>query len=377
MSLNRLSILFVTPMNLGYPGGGERWLCEVSIRLKRRGHKVGILHTNWTPKEMLIRDITSLGEDIKLYKCGFVKPPLRGTALIDIFSLRRLLNNYDISYMLACPPNELQIRFFRRFIQKTLIAGIHSFLDLESDVIHRLYLPLYLSGMRTFNAIHVLNKFTLNFFKENGFRNVYLIPNGVDTKEYELCYPPWSSDTFTILFSGRLTYDKGADILIDIIRYTKRFLNHEMRFVITGTGPLKKLVKKITKECPSVEYLGYVNKGVLKQVYRRAHLLLAPSRIEGMPLGVLEAQSCGLPVIGSKIPGISDVIVNGETGYLVNVGDVEGFVEAIKRYYRLWQDSPKEYYKMNKAIREHIVRNYEWNIIINKLERMFKECVSI
>ena len=46
--------------------------------------------------------------------------------------------------------------------------------------------------------------------------------------------------------------------------------------------------------------------------------------------------------------------------------------EAIKKYYELWRNSPQEYYNMNKAIREHIMRNYDWDIIIDKLEVMFK-----
>jgi len=376
--MNRLDILFVTPINLCYPGGGERWLYEVGRRLSKRGHRIGILYTSWTPEKILVTNISWPScKNIRLYKCGFIKPPLRGMALVDIFYIRKLLGSYDLSYIFACPPNELQIRLFRRIVQKTLIAGIHTFLNLRSDIFHKLYLPLYLSGIKAFNAIHVLNKFTLNFFKEKGFRNTYLIPNGVDTREYKLCYPPWDSDFFTILFSGRLTYHKGVDILIKIIRRAETLLNQKVRFIIAGTGPLKKLVEKIIKECSNVRYLGYVDKEMLKQVYRKAHLLLAPSRIEGMPLSVLEAQSCGLPVIGSKIPGISDIVVNGKTGYLVNVGNIEGFVEAIRKYYELWRNSPEEYYNMSKAIREHIIGNYEWSIIIDKLEKMFEKCASI
>jgi glycosyltransferase involved in cell wall biosynthesis len=281
------------------------------------------------------------------------------------------LNEYDLSYILAYSPNELQIMFSRKFIQKSLVAGVHSFFNLESDIIHRLYLPLYLFGMRSFDAIHVLNKYALDFFRRNGFENVFLIPNGVDTKEYELCYPPWNSETFTMLFSGRLTYDKGADILIDIIRHTKTFFNQEIKFMIAGTGPLKKSIEKIAEEFQNVEYLGYVDRDVLRQVYRRAHLLLAPSRSEGMPLSVLEAQSCGLPVVGSRIPGIIDIVEDGKNGRLVPVNDIDGFVMAIREYYLLWKESPEKYYEMNRSIRRKIVQQYDWDKVICELEKLF------
>jgi glycosyltransferase involved in cell wall biosynthesis len=371
MKRSKLNLLFVTPVSINYPGGAERWLYEVSTRLMKRGHDVGILYTDWTPGKISVNNSDFSFKDVKLYRCSFIKPPFRGMALVNIFSSRKIVNEYDLSYILAYPPNELQVRFFRKFIRKGLVAGIHSFLNLESDFIHRMYLPLYLFGMRSFDAIHVLNKHMLDFFRKSGFENVFLIPNGVDTGEYELCYPPWDSETFTVLFSGRLTRDKGADILIDIIRRTKISLNQEVKFVIAGTGPLKKSIEKITEEFRNVEYLGYVDRDVLKQVYRRAHLLLVPSRSEGMPLCVLEAQSCGLPVVGSRIPGIIDIVEDGSSGRLVTVNDVRGFVMALKEYYMLWKEFPEKYYEMNKKIREKTIKQYDWEQVMDKIEKLF------
>jgi glycosyltransferase involved in cell wall biosynthesis len=374
MKRSKLNLLFVTPVNINYPGGAERWLYEVSTRLMKRGHDVGILYTDWTPGKISVNNsdfFSDFFKDVKLYKCGFIKPPFRGMALVDIFSFREIVNEYDLSYILAYPPNELQVRFFRKFIQKGLVAGIHSFLDLESDFIHRMYLPLYLLGMRSFDAIHVLNKHMLDFFRKSGFENVFLIPNGVDAKEYELCYPPWDSEAFTVLFSGRLTYDKGADILTNIIRYAKTSLDQEIKFLIIGTGPLKKQIEEVAKESRNVEYLGYVSKDLLKEVYRRAHILLVPSRSEGMPLRVLEAQSCGLPVVGSRIPGIIDIVEDCKNGRLVTVNDIDGFVMAIREYYLLWKGSPEKYYEMNRNIREKIVQRYDWDKVICELEKLF------
>ena len=374
MKKSKLNLLFVTPVSINYPGGAERWLYEVSTRLIKRGHDVGILYTDWTPEKISVNDsdfFSNFFKDVKLYKCGFIKPPFRGMALVDIFSSREIVNECDLSYILAYPPNELQVRFLRKFIRKGLVAGIHSFLNLESDFIHRMYLPLYLFGMRSFDAIHVLNKRMLDFFRKSGFENVFLIPNGVDAKEYELCYPPWDSETFTVLFSGRLTYDKGADILTNIIRYAKTSLDQEIKFLIIGTGPLKKQIEEVAKESRNVEYLGYVSKDLLKEVYRRAHILLVPSRSEGMPLSVLEAQACGLPVVGSRIPGIIDIVEDGSSGRLVTVKDVGGFVMALKEYYMLWKEFPEKYYEMNKKIREKTIKQYDWEQVMDKIEELF------
>ena len=126
----------------------------------------------------------------------------------------------------------------------------------------------------------------------------------------------------------------------------------------------------------NVIYLGFLPEQDLPEIYRKAHLFLIPSRSEGLPLRLLEAQACGLPVIGSRIPGISDVVINLKTGRLVEPGDVKSFAEAIKDYYLLWSQDPAQYYEMNKAIRNYIVKHYDWSIIIRQLELMFESIVN-
>ena len=92
-----------------------------------------------------------------------------------------------------------------------------------------------------------------------------------------------------------------------------------------------------------------------------------------MPLRLLEAQSCGLPIVGSKIPGIVDVISDGNNGLLIDMYDVRSFAEAIKKYFELWSFSYEEYRDLKKKIREHVKIHYDWEIILIKLEEMFRE----
>ena len=97
--------------------------------------------------------------------------------------------------------------------------------------------------------------------------------------------------------------------------------------------------------------------------------------MEGMPRSLLEAQSCGLPAVGSRIPGISDVIINEENGHLIRIGDVKGFAKAIEKWYELWRSSPEAYRKLNKKVRDHIKKNYDWSIVIEMMEKMLR-CVA-
>ena len=290
---------------------------------------------------------------------------------LHISNLLSIFNSNDIVYaVVPTPPTETLFYLLRRLFKCNLIAGFHGFL--RSDItLQRLYATLFKKILKAFIAYHVLNKTTYVWLRRSGFSNIFYIPNGVDSKVFQLCDNPLNSQFFNVLFTGRLTEDKGADVLIQIIRYVNENLKlQDIRFTITGSGPFEDKVKAIKRIYRNVNYLGFVDAKVLPRIYAMANLFLVPSRMEGMPLRLLEAQSCGLPVVGSKIPGISDVVINGKTGLLVDVGDVKSFAEAIKEYYELWRFSPEEYYKVNKAIREHTVRNYEWSVIIDKLERM-------
>jgi len=111
----------------------------------------------------------------------------------------------------------------------------------------------------------------------------------------------------------------------------------------------------------------------LKKLYASSHLYLVTSRSEGMPLRVLEAMASGLPIVGSDIPGICDLVLNQHIGELVRVDDIYGFCKAIERYYNLWRDNSEKYYTVRETIREYTIANYDWNIIINRIENMFRQ----
>jgi len=370
-----MRICFFVPRSLTAGGGAVNWITRVSQSLVKR-HEISIVGLSYAETERLhFSELFLFLDKISYEEFPCIKPP-RGVALpnpLYIDHLLSLFNFSDLLYIvLPSPPIEVLFHLLKKCFKSRLIAGFHSFL--RSDILlQKLYMPIFKKSLKVFDAYHVLNRETYMWLQKTGFKNVFHIPNGVDTKTFQLCRNPSDSQFFNTLFTGRLTEDKGVDSLMEIIQYVNEKLKlKNIKFTIAGSGPLKDKVKAVAQKYKNVDYLGFVNPEVMPKIYRSANLFLIPSKMEGMPLSLLEAQSCGLPVVGSNIPGISDVVINGKTGCLVNVGDVKGFAEAVKKYYELWRDSPEEYYNMNKAIREHIVRNYDWNIIIDRLEEMFK-----
>jgi glycosyltransferase involved in cell wall biosynthesis len=117
-----------------------------------------------------------------------------------------------------------------------------------------------------------------------------------------------------VLFAGRVSHEKGVMELPEIFRTLKETLP-ELKLVIAGTGPAE---DELRKEIPEALFLGWINHDELPGIYSCADLLILPSRFDTFSCVVLEALSCGLPVIAYKTKGPKDIIIDGVNGYLVN-----------------------------------------------------------
>lgn len=119
----------------------------------------------------------------------------------------------------------------------------------------------------------------------------------------------------TILCVGRLSYEKGQDILLKAVCIARSSL--EISVVVAGEGPfyddLKQLAKALGVD-ESVRFSGYVER--IDEFYNCADLLVVPSRSEGVPNVILEAMAFGLPVLATDVGGVATMIDNGRTGWL-------------------------------------------------------------
>jgi len=88
---------------------------------------------------------------------------------------------------------------------------------------------------------------------------------------------------------------------------------------------------------------------------------------------VLEALASGLPVVASKIPGITDLVIDGFNGKLIDINNINLFIDAILHYFELWYKEPQEYKNLRNKIRQNTIAYYDWNIIVDRIEKMFIE----
>lgn len=158
------------------------------------------------------------------------------------------------------------------------------------------------------------------------------------------CSPDTAKGSY-FLFYGRLAPEKGVLTLIN----TWKRLEEGVRLKIIGEGSMSDLIKSEIRDnkLRNIEFLGFRKGEELFSYIRNASFILVPSEwYENNPLTIVEAYSAGKPVIGSNIGGIPELIVEGETGLLFDVGNSEDFEKKIREAVLLSDD---KYLEMSEA----------------------------
>lgn len=123
-----------------------------------------------------------------------------------------------------------------------------------------------------------------------------------------------SAGTPVMLFAGRLSHEKGVMELPALFRQVRNMVPG-LTLIISGTGPAE---ASLREAIPEALFLGWVAHDELPMVYSSADILVLPSRFDTFSCVVLEAISCGLPVISYESKGPRDIIQHKVSGYLVN-----------------------------------------------------------
>jgi glycosyltransferase involved in cell wall biosynthesis len=116
-----------------------------------------------------------------------------------------------------------------------------------------------------------------------------------------------------VLFVGRITQAKGVDHIVAAAR-----IMPDWNFTIVGDGPYLPQLKEGAAGLLNMAFSGAVANHELPKYYHEADLFLLPSQREGMPVSIIESLACGTPVIATDVGQISELIINGENGQLID-----------------------------------------------------------
>ena len=148
---------------------------------------------------------------------------------------------------------------------------------------------------------------------------------------------PLTTERHGGLYVGRLSNEKGVDVLAQAARQL-----HEPDITVIGGGPLEPLARSVFGEC----YAGYLPLERILQRMRSARYLIVPSICyENSPRTIVEAFSCGLPVIASRLGALADIVRDGVTGLLFDPSNPADLAAKI-----IWADThPEELARMGHA----------------------------
>lgn len=173
------------------------------------------------------------------------------------------------------------------------------------------------------------------------------IPNYVDASRFEPAYE--MGDYF--LYFGRLAPEKGIATLMRAVKAAG------VKLRIAGTGPIEAELHALQAELAGdIEFLGYRSGAELHALIREARAVVLPSEwYENAPMSVLESFALGTPVVGARIGGIPEMVVEGETGWTFESRNTDDLAALLSRLVAM----PTEHIaRAGRAARNHVANNF-------------------
>lgn len=182
-----------------------------------------------------------------------------------------------------------------------------------------------------------------------------------------------------LLFFGRLSAEKGVDVLLRAFDAAAPSLPRDMRLIVVGDGPDAAEFRELAASLDSasrIEFAGYQTGDALQTYVERASLAIASSRCrENMPYSIVEAFAAGTPVVGTRIGGIPELVADGATGFACEPGDVATMADAMVRGAEAFLDAPV-YVRMQESCRAYVRENCSRDKFMDQLVELYEEAVN-
>jgi starch synthase len=226
---------------------------------------------------------------------------------------------------------------------------------------------------------------------------IHVIYNGIDLAEYQKTSENSALTDYGInpavpyvLFVGRVTRQKGVTHLVDAIRYLPR----ETQVVLCAGAPdtpeilaeLRRKIEDARRDHPRIIWIEkMVTKQEAIQLYSNARVFCCPSVYEPFGIINLEAMACRVPVLASATGGIKEVVVDGETGYLVPFDqdpvtsfpiDPEKFARDLAAGINRLLEDPERCKRFGDAGRHRVEETFSWTAIAHQTICLYERLIQ-
>jgi glycosyltransferase involved in cell wall biosynthesis len=381
-----MNILMVVPY-FGGNRGGNPDVVDLSHKLEERGHSVVVLSTSFGNDEGYQND-----QNVKVFRLK----PMHYFSGFDygvsfpIFKLQKLLKEYQIDVVhgvmefgtqtfSAVVPSRLERKPYVLTIQgANITSGSPSVDALMTTFDHTVARFLSVMSKR---IIILSEKLSWRAQKIGASKSkTRVVPTTVRYRdEFDPAHYDSNrarrelglNDKTVIGYVGRLVPLKGLTYLLHAFERLRKD-SHDIHLLIVGYGPERSLIEStVSKLGLKTTITGWVERRNVPYYVSAMDVLVNPSLTEGLPLTVMEAMAMQKPVVATDVGGTSDLISNGVNGFLVPSRDTHSMSTAINT---LLFD-PELRHSMGMTGRRIIEKNFSWDVIVPKVEKVYEEAL--
>ena len=272
---------------------------------------------------------------------------------ISIFTTHKIIKKENIDIVCFQDPvsSFFSILFLkaRRSEVKIIVETHGDFIEtlsLEKNlVLPRLYKKLfYIMAKYSIDKSNIIRAVSSSTEQQvldiDSSKSVVRFPAWIDFKDFQNIEPkPFSKDKFNILFIGSVTDRKKPHMIIEAIQ---RIDDKSYHLSIVGPAPNEKYFKELKDLIDKsdlqnqVSLIGPVDRESVKDYYSTSNLMILPSISEGLARVIFESQVAMCPVLVTDAPGMSDIVIDGQTGYVFESNNLDSLslkIEYIKNNY--------------------------------------------
>jgi len=324
-------------MNIGitvYPtyGGSGIVGSELGRDLAERGHNVHFISS------FLPTRLTETNERIHFHEVEMMSYPLFEHQPYDLALATKMATvaraeKLDLLHVHYAIPHSISAILARESIKQKMYVPVITTLhgtDITLVGADRSYLPITRYGLQQSDGVTAVSKFLKQATIETfDFDDVEVIPNficgnhyhRIDNSQLKADLAP-NGERLLVHVSNFRAVKRPTDCVEILAKVRAEGVN--ARLIMVGDGPELSAVRHRAKLLDVADNTIFVGKQAMISDYMGiADVFLLPSELESFGLAALEAQACEAPVIATRIGGIPEVVTDGETGYLCEVGDVE------------------------------------------------------
>lgn len=373
-------------MNIGitvYPtyGGSGIVGSELGKELAERGHTVHFIAS------ALPTRLTQLSERVRFHEVEMMSYPLfehqpYTLALATKMAKVADTEDLDLLHVHYAIPHSISAILARESLKPNrhlpVITTLHG-TDITLVGADRSYLPITRYGIVQSDGVTAISNYLKEETKETfQFDDIEVIPNFVCQSEYarhpvvelRTKLSP-SGEPLLVHVSNFRPVKRPVDCVEILARVLKKGISTQL--VMVGDGSERTNVEHRARCLKVDDKITFVGKQPNIVDYLSAsNVLLLPSEQESFGLAALEAMACEVPVVASRVGGLPEVVTDGETGFLSEVGDVDKMAEDAAR---LLAD-PELRKKMGKSARESAISRYRTDIVIPKYIDYYNRVLS-